>query len=311
MLAFGQAWKALSGTCKDSWEHFGRTQINAVESQARVSPGAVISPYQGPKHGFNGFLECNMNRYLSDLTPIDNVITVAPIGLPKPEPLLSLSAAQSGKSIVVSWTTITSGPRSDRIEIWLKNIAAKIHPQLIATANVIPAGSITLNYVRGVSGLQITPPPGLYIIQAQVVNSFGLVSTPSEAVYLRVIGDDVFTYFATRQKVLELLAIGGSVGWTSLDLSTYIPTGANSVILYVEAGSIAGVGGNYVIVCARKDSVAGESIKYYHDDVTSIIAGETALMEVKSDRTIEYKVDGPFAGAGTYDIRIYLLGYVK
>jgi hypothetical protein len=310
---FGGIWKTILSTDKDSWEHFARTQISAVDSEKKVYRGAVIKPPQGPLHGFNAFIQCNMNRYMSGLSLIDDAQLIAPIGLPRPDPITSLTVLQSGYGFDVAWTTSDPNPKTDRIEIWLRNISGMIHTQMIATANVIPNGTVTISTVRGASGIAITPPPGLYMVQAQIINDKGLASTPSEIIYYYAPGDDVFTWLTPRVLMLNLPGILANIAWTTLGIGALVPVGAHSIIATMDTKR-TGVGGTlrdsgYFQV--RRDVT--QDVCMRQKTLRNVGAGvpadsEQGIIPVTSSRTFQYNYVLTFAGS--CDITMYLIGYI-
>lgn len=310
MAVFVQAWRGLTLQQKQLWIQVGCEFIRGLESDAKLNTGGLITVPRGPFSGYNAFIACNMNRYTSGYSLITDVLETAPLAQEKPAPLKSFSAVVGGRTITASWTYITPGPLDERLEIWIKSVPAGIHGQLIYTEARNADGSKDITQARKTSGILVDLPNGVYQLQAMIVNKYGLTTAPSELVFVQIGAEDMFTYLAVREKIINLMALAAGVPDTDLDLSLFIPAGAHTAILearlYVATTNPGGTAGLHLY----KSAAQGDAIhlQCQMDDYT--MHNDNGHCPIDTARHIRYLVD--FSSlSGNVDVEVWLLGYIS
>jgi len=121
------------------------------------------------------------------------------------------------------------------------------------------------------------------------------------------------TYFASRQKVLEVLAAAAPIVWTAVPLGTFVPAGCTGLLCKVEIEQqVLGGAPLWAMFQVRKDVAQGIASEVYMDGawVNGTIQSDNALIPVDAVPQIEYTLIGAPAGTGTVNLRIYALGYL-
>jgi len=308
LAEFVNAWRGLPLDKKQLWTQMITKFPRLDESDARMNRGGLITVPRGPFSGYNAFIACNMNRYTSGYSPVTDILEDAPINAEVPEAIKNLSATKAGRVITVAWEYINPGPREERLEIWIRSIDAGIHPQLIYSEDRNADGNTDISTVRKTSGIDVELPNGVYQLQAMIVNQYGLTSQPSELVYIQLGGEDVFTYFSTRQQVVNLNNVVADIAWTTLDLSSLIPAGAHTAILLMEhTNNVAGGAPSYF--AARKDATQAGACKGLITPATNAQGGTPFICPITTDRKIDYMVD--ITAPMDVDVDVYLIGYIE
>jgi len=269
----------------------------------------VFKTHRGPYSGANVFLMCNENLYTSGIAPFQAVKRDAPLGLPRPEGLLTFTATVVNNTIVVAWTLISNVPKLDRMKIWIKSIDAKIHPQLAGTAPCFPAGTFTISTVRAIGGIPISLPPGKYQIQAQTVNEYGKTGVPTTILTVRV-GPDNFTpfYFSPRLLLLSLPGQTANIPWTTLSVAGIAPATANAILLYATLERLAGgAPPENAILNIRRDSTQG--IAEQLESIYALPAAQNSIIPLTPLLTFDYSFTRIGAN-GLYAVSIYAIGYI-
>ena len=122
------------------------------------------------------------------------------------------------------------------------------------------------------------------------------------------------TYFTARQKVLEVLAAGANVPFTSVDCSLFVPAGTTALIAMTELEvAIPGGSNQYAISQIRKDIVQGVCSSTQVIDLlgTPTISGDNAIIPLTALRTFEYDLNGIYGLGIVYNIRVYVIGYLS
>lgn len=310
MTVFVQAWKNLTLDQKQLWRVLAVDFIRGKESDARMNRGGLISLPRGPFSGYNLFIACNMNRYMSGYAPLTDILEDAPISKAKPEPLKTFSVSKAGRTLTPAWEYITPGPLNERLEIWIRSIDAGVHPQLIYTEARNADGSTDIVHIRKTGGAWSYLPNGVYQLQCQIVNEYGLVSPPSELVYIQLGGADTFTYLPARLNVFTLNNQAVSIPDTDVDLSATIPAGAHAAIvvltMYTTAIGTAGTKSFQLY-----NSLAqGDALRILQDNSQNDLEGKQAHIPLSSDRHMRYSYTHAGVG-GTTTLALDLLGYIE
>lgn len=146
------------------------------------APGDIIKRAKGPFSGFTAFMRNNQLAFTADTVLIGAFVADAPIGIPGPDAPVGLAAAFAAGNITVEWAegTVTGL----RIRLWIRSQTVKgLHSQLITTALSADL-TANLSAMLGRKGAVIpfVSAPGLYDVQADIVNVTGQVSPPSTIV---------------------------------------------------------------------------------------------------------------------------------
>lgn len=310
MTAFVEAWKGLTLDQKQLWNVLSVDFIRGKESDARMNRGGLISLPRGPFSGYNTFIACNMNRYSSGYSAIDEILEDAPIGKAKPDPVSETIIGKTGRQITYGFNFTVEEPREERVVVWIRSIDAGIHPQIIYTEARDDGNTISITEAKKTSGIWVTLPNGVYQLQTQITNQYGLTSPPSELMFIQLGGADTYTYLTPRVQVLDLNAQAGNVGITDIDLSGEVPEGAHSAIILAEIipTALGGAGLNELLLC--KSAAQGVCVVVTNIQPQNDQNFETAIMAITSDRKIRYAFN--FSGApAAFDLNVWLLGYIE
>lgn len=313
LSAFVTAWKNLTLAQKQAWSQIACQMIKGQESQGKRDRGCLIPVSRGPFSAYNAFVSCNLNRHSSGFSDLDEVLETAPDNIVLPEPLKSFSATVTDHGITASWEYVNPGPRFERLEIWIKSTGAKVHRQLLYTEARNADGSVELTSARGRLGTWIAFPPGVYSLQARIVNKDGFPTAPSELAFVQIGGAEMFTYLATRLNILNLPDVRANIAYTQIDLSATIPEGAHSAMISVEATAHAGAAAQICNVHIRKDVAAGDTFIHgvHAGNANTLVLCESSTVPITIGRQLEYAVtDHPGAALGV-GLQVYLIGYIE
>jgi hypothetical protein len=124
----------------------------------------------------------------------------------------------------------------------------------------------------------------------------------------------MITYFSARQQVLNVAGAAASIAWTPIDISAFVPVGTSAVIAIIEAEDNATAAamldmGTFDV---RKDAASGICATQKVLKNVSAVGGdfESVIIPISPTRTFEYDFV-MLAGADNYDLRIWLIGYIK
>ena len=267
----------------------------------------------GPLSAFNRFLKHNLDRWAAGITPFTQILTVAPIGLPRPEGFATTTATVVNNTIVFSWTLITNVPSTNRLQLWIRSTDAKVYVQLAGTAQTFPAGSITITQVKKTSGVPISLPPGKYDLQAQVCDINGLHSAASPILTVRL-GPDNFRLveFSPRSLLVSGAGVPISIPWTTFSVAGIVPTNANGILLYSSLEtSLFGIAPQSAELDLRKDVTQDISSENYINATRGLFRPNTknAIIPLTTARTFDYRLF-IIPGAATYNFQLYAIGYI-
>ena len=122
------------------------------------------------------------------------------------------------------------------------------------------------------------------------------------------------TYFTARQKVLEVLAAGANIPFTSVDCSLFVPVGATAIVAMTELEvAVPGGGNQYAISQKRKDLAQGVCSSDQVIDLlgTPTISGDNAIIPLTALRAFEYDLNGIYGLGIVYNIRVWAIGYIS
>jgi len=161
---------------RDGWETYA-----ASIPVGSSSPGDIIKPALGPFSGYTAFLRNNLLSYTAGITSLGGFIADAPIGVTPPDAPVGFGATYAAGTITATWVEGTV--KGTRIRIWIRSVDNKFHAQLRTTAlaSALTAG---LTSIAGRLGRYISfvNAPGMYDLQADIVDSDGQCSPPSSLV---------------------------------------------------------------------------------------------------------------------------------
>lgn len=311
-----QKWQELSDDDQSTWgdDPDGERRSAAKEHGLPKCSGSIFKGFTGPMSGFNLFLLRNYNRYSAGITNYTQILTNPALGVPRPEGLATVSAIVVNDSIIFSWTPITNVPTVNRLKLWIRSTDARIHSQLIATAPVFPAGSITITTVRGVSGIPISIPPGKYQLQAKVTDINGRESVESEILTVRIPHDNFMPiYYEPRIQLLNLVNIAASVPWTTISVAGITPPDANAVILLVQINvAVPGPVTASAKIKLRRDTSqdTGLARGIQADAVPNVPSSDCGLIPIATPKQFDYEISLIPVAAERYDAQIYAIAYI-